>query len=83
MESGGGPQLDQSPQLWPQVLAYYIRHKLQTDEVWRSLRVILSAADAPGEGELPHRGAAAAAGWVRNGTEPVRQLVRFASPVGP
>jgi len=34
-----------------EVLAYFIRHKVQSDELWRNLRVILSAADAPGEGE--------------------------------
>ena len=34
-----------------EVLSYFIRHKLQTDELWRRLRVVLSSAEAPGEGE--------------------------------
>ena len=33
------------------MLSYFIRHKLQTDELWRRLRVVLSSAEAPGEGE--------------------------------
>ena len=32
-------------------LRYFIRYKLQHDQLWRSLRIILSDASVPGEGE--------------------------------
>eukprot|EP00965_Chrysotila_dentata_P175586 5796558-Pleurochrysis_carterae.AAC.1 len=32
-------------------LRYFIRYKLQHDELWRGLRVVLSDGSVPGEGE--------------------------------
>ncbi|EOD05450.1 5'-3' exoribonuclease [Emiliania huxleyi CCMP1516] len=44
-------KMNQQRQRRFRVLSYFIRHKLQTDELWRRLRVVLSSAEAPGEGE--------------------------------
>ena len=32
-------------------LRYFIRYKIEHDALWRGLRVVLSGADCPGEGE--------------------------------
>ena len=32
-------------------LRYFIRYKLQHDQLWRGLRIILSDGSVPGEGE--------------------------------
>ena len=34
-----------------EALRFFIRHKLQSDQLWAGLRVVLSGADVPGEGE--------------------------------
>ena len=34
-----------------EALRFIIRHKLQSDQLWAGLRVVLSGADVPGEGE--------------------------------